>query len=208
MRQSWEDADARNKHLLVSNLVLSLALLLSLGALIGRHEVVTFAPPKLMGVAKIGYNSANENYMKSQAVYFATLIGNVTPSNVEFVADALSGMVEASIYPAVRVKLKALAQDPQFNNASAAVVYAPSSVDYEPSSNKLFVSGTYSTVSSGNTGSPRQLVYELEMEVRDYRPVITFIDSYEGEPHTEKWKEQHKNNPAQSPGAIPQEQAR
>ncbi|TPG92009.1 hypothetical protein EAH72_25175, partial [Pseudomonas caspiana] len=64
---------------------------------------------------KIGWNTADEEYLKSFGLYASVLMGNVTPKNVNFVADSVSAFVDPAIYPEVRKKMFILANDPVFN---------------------------------------------------------------------------------------------
>lgn len=187
LRKTWEDTDSRNKLLIASNIGMVVLCGMMFSKIMSTHEIVTMQPPELSGIAKVGVDSANSEYKKSWALYTATLVGNVTPGNVAFVSDTLSGMLDSKIYPKIRTQIAAMAKDPVFANNSTSLVYEPRSVIYEPTSDKTFVVGEFYTMSAGGRTMTRRMVYEMIVSIQNYRPVITHMDTYEGLPRTEKW---------------------
>lgn len=197
-RKTWEDTDSRNKLLIVSNIGMVFLCGMMFTKIMSTHEIVTMQPPALQGIAKIGVDSANAEYKKSWAIYVATLVGNVTPNNVSFISDTLSGMLDSKIYPKIRTQIAAMAKDPVFANNSTSLVFEPRSVVYEPKTDKVFVSGDLYSLSAGGRTINRRMVYEMIVSIKDYRPVITHLDTYEGHPRTEKWINDRTKNPKDS----------
>ncbi len=186
----WDRTRIANAFLLVSNLVLACAL--SVTAVLGwtRHERLVLVPPQLHDKAMVAYNAASAEYFKAWGLFVATLIGNITPENVDFVADAVSPLFSPKIYPAVRAQILSLAKDPVFGKAAAVNYFAPRQVVYEPSTSRVFVIGDMVVSTFEKIGEIQHVVYEMKFSMRSGLPVIEAFDSYPGtQPHTLKWKE-------------------
>jgi conjugal transfer pilus assembly protein TraE len=160
------------------------------------HERIVLVPPVLEHKADVSWNSANEEYYKSVGLYFAVLIGNITPSNVNFVSKTLASLLDPEIYEQVKVKLKSYSEDLGMNSSNVVNFFSPKNVVFEKDTNKVFVNGTLTTTSSGGNPHFREVVYELSIEIRNGLPIITSLDSYEGtEGHTLEWIKSHPKNP-------------
>lgn len=195
--KTWDMALRNNTGLLVSNVVLSLLLFISVTSNLSNHERIVLTPPHMDKKMEVAWNAASGEYMKSWGLYVATLIGNITPKNVNLVADAMGGFLDPSIYPQVRAQIKSLAEDPVFQRANAINYFAPEQAVYEVDSEKrqkVFVVGQLVTSSfeglqqGARGGDFKWVVYEMSLLMRDGRPVITEFTSYPGnQPHTQKW---------------------
>ena len=71
----------------------------------------------------------------------------------------------------------------------ASISFEGNQIYFEKETGKTFVIGKSSIAGSGGRSNKQQRVFELEMDIQNYSPVITFIDTYEGDPHTLAWKE-------------------
>lgn len=192
MAKTWEDANLKNVFLVGSNFALSCVTAVSVYALLNQHERVVLTPPHLDTAVQVGWNSASAEYLKSYGLYFALLTANVTPKNVSFVIDVLSGALSSRIYPEVRKKLLALSEDPIFRTQGASVRFDPTKVTYEAETNKVFVAGDMATQNAVGRNESRPMVYELVILMKDGKPVIDGLNSYEGsDPHTLRWLETH-----------------
>lgn len=200
MGKTWEASNKISLVLAASNAFLVVLVLMMFYSIMGSKDRIVLTPPHMDRAMSVSWDSASEDYYKSWGLYLATLIGNITPSNVIFVTDTLSSYVDASIYKAVRVKLLALAKDERFAQSDGLSFFSPHAVSFEPSTSKVFVTGglVYTTALSSNKAE-RPVVYEFVMETRDGRPRVLGLDSYEStEPHTLKWIEAHPA-PAKQP---------
>lgn len=182
----------------VSNTCLSVAVLLLTINQLGQHETTRLVPPNLDKAVKVGWSSADDEYLKSFGLYASTLMGNVTPKNVNFVADSVSAFVDPKIYADVRKKMFVLANDPVFSTNAGSVSWNPTDISYEKESNKVFVLGSMEARSA--TGKPVQdyQVVEYVIQMRAGRPWITGMDHYPGSnPKTLKWLQAHPPKPAE-----------
>jgi conjugal transfer pilus assembly protein TraE len=185
--RSWRDLVAKSAVLVFSNAVLAVAVIVLAVIALNKKPVITMTPPNLTAEAQVGAKSANATYLMSWGMYFATMTGNVTPKNVVFVADSIGAIMDPAIYPEVRRQLFALAADPIFSERGGSVTFEVQNVSYDAPSNKVFAVGEQ--VSNSTTGKQKRsrYVYELVIEVRNYQPVITSVDHYQGAARTAKW---------------------
>jgi conjugal transfer pilus assembly protein TraE len=198
MKSTWEAANKGASMMLMSNVVLALAV----GALVvdkmSAHERLVLVPPYIDKAVKVGWKAADAEYMKSFGLYFATLAANVSPKNVTFVADSLSGMVTSRIYPQVRKQLLVLAEDPVFKTTGGSVRFEPDRVMFESDSSKVFVMGNLTTQNAGGRQESEAVTYEMRVEMQAGRPVVDALTHYSGnQPHTLKWLE---SNPKAAEG--------
>ncbi|RMD68835.1 MAG: sex pilus assembly protein [Gammaproteobacteria bacterium] len=186
---TWDRTRIANTFLLVSNLVLASAMAVT--GVLGwtRHERLVLVPPHLQDKAKVAYDAASAEYFKAWGLFVATLIGNITPENVDFVADAVSPLFSSRIYPAVRTQILSLAKDPVFGKAAAVNYFAPRQVVYEPATSRVFVVGDMVVSTFEKVGEIEHVVYEMKFSMQAGLPVIEAFDSYPGtQPHTLKWQ--------------------
>lgn len=190
---TWLSTIKSNVVLLTSNLLLAGGLGVLILDKVSEHERIVLTPPYIDKPMTVAWASADGEYLKAFGLYFVTLTANVTPKNVRFVSDQLSSIVSSSIYPAVQKKLLALASDPAFLNTGASVRFEPSRVQFEPETSKVFVSGEMTTQSAASKAEVLVLTYELVVKMRDGRPVVEAIDSYDGDTaRTRAWVQMHK----------------
>lgn len=187
--QTWTMSTTVTLWMVASNTVLVVLLFITMNRAFSEKERIALVPPYLNERVSVGWNSASEGYYKSWGLYFATLIGNITPSNVDFLIDILSTFLDSEIYTSVRPKLIALSKDPIFMKSGGASFFAPGHITYEPETTKVFVPGTMTMTSYGQ-GQPEQknVIYEFAIHIKDGMPKISYLDSYEGaQPRTLKW---------------------
>lgn len=190
MMGSWEGATKVAAIMAASNVGLVLVALLLAFKMSSMHERVTLVPPHLEKRATIGWNTADAEYMKGFAMWFAMLTGNVTPKSVTVTADILSGFVAPAIYPDVRKQILALAKDPAFNSSGGSVRFDPNDILYEAQSNKVFVLGDTTTQDASGRTNKQNAVVELEIRIENGRPLVTGMWNYPGnEAHTLEWHE-------------------
>lgn len=187
--QTWTMSTSVTLWMVASNSVLVVLLYIVVNDRVSEKERIVLVPPYLNERVSVGWNSASDGYYKAWGLYFATLIGNITPSNVDFIVDVLSTYLDSEIYTSVKPKLIALSKDPVFMKSGGASLFAPGHITYEPETTKVFVPGTM-TVTSYGQSQPEQknVIYEFAIHIKDGVPRISFLDSYEGvQPHTLKW---------------------
>ena len=83
--RGWAATRGQNRMLFGSVSALSLVVLMQTFALLGRDRVVVLVPPELSAETEIARNRAGKDYTKAWGLHVATLIGNVTPGNGDFI---------------------------------------------------------------------------------------------------------------------------
>lgn len=198
-RTTWEDAIKANIALSIANAVLALfaayALVTTLTA--NQRERIVLTPPVVDKTMMVGWDSANEDYLKSFGLYVATLIGNINESNAKFVADNASGFISPSVYPEVRKTILVASESRLFKEAAASTKFTPTSILYEPDTRKVFVSGTMDLLGAGTNNHSEPVTYEMEIRMVAGKPMIFQLVSYaDAAPHTQKWIVDHPPAPA------------
>lgn len=196
--KTWNLAIRNNTGLLVANIILAVALAFSVGANLSTHERVVLIPPHMNEKMEVSWADASAPYYKSFGLYVATLIGNITPRNVQLVADSIGQHLDSSIYAPVRAQILALADDPVFQKSNSVNYFAPDQVVFEAErgkTQKVFVVGRLMSTSYAGAGTgaatvdAKNLVYEIGVRMDGGRPVITEFTSYPGaQAHTAKWR--------------------
>lgn len=196
--QTLELAIRNNIVLLVANVLMAICLVMSVAVNLSVHERIVLVPPYMDKKMDVSWKSANADYYKAWGLYATTLVGNVTPKTVNFVADAIGFLLHPSIYPKIRAQIKSLADDPVFQKANAINYFVPHDITYEVDADKkqkVFVAGQLITSSfeapnalTGARSDYKSVIYEMTFESSDGRPVIVDMTSYPGnQPHTIKW---------------------
>lgn len=171
----------------VANVFLSWKLMTSM-------ERLTLLPANPTEHMTVERSAASRSYLESWAVYFTNILGSVTPSNAQSIADYVGKHVDQRIWHAVRAQVLAVVDDPQYNRINAFNMFVPKRVLYEPDTNKTFVEGTLTTLSyrAVNLAVGITATYEMEIEIRNGLPVVTQLNSYAGSPRTAQWISRNK----------------
>jgi len=112
----------------------------------------------------------------------AQLLGNVTPGNADFVKRSIAPVLAPSIYQDTMNALFQQVEQIKLDRVSTRL--DPREVIYEPKTGKVFITG-YS-VAAGPAGKEERdtRTYEFIIRVHNYQPLVTYIDTYRGAPHT------------------------
>ncbi|MDH3662407.1 MAG: type IV conjugative transfer system protein TraE [Alphaproteobacteria bacterium] len=177
--QDWSGTKALNRWLLGSVAALSLVVLMQTFALLGRDRVVVLVPPELSAEAEIARSQANHDYTKAWGLHIASLIGNVTPGNHQFIKDSVYPLLAPAIHAEVTTIIER--QLDQLDRDRVSLRFEPRRVVQKD--NRVFVFGYGVTTAVGSTaGERKKRTYEVELEIERHRPVIRHLMTYEGEP--------------------------
>ena len=173
----------QSAHLLVLVMV-ACNIVLALGLLF-RDTVVTVVPWTLSGEAEVTKDDASQNYKESWGMAIALLLGNVQPATVDFIADRIKPLLSPEIYHEAVDALYSNAQI--LREERVTLRFEPRSVTYEKTSGRVFVSGySYSRLGTSMDEEKRhERTFEIGLEIAEYAPVITYIDTYTGKARTE-----------------------
>ena len=173
----------QSAHLLVLVMV-ACNIVLALGLLF-RDTVVTVVPWTLSGEAEVTKDDASQNYKESWGMAIALLLGNVQPATVDFIADRIKPLLAPEIYHEAVDALYSNAQI--LREERVTLRFEPRRVTYEKTSGRVFISGySYSRLGTSMDEEKRhERTFEIGLEIAEYAPVITYIDTYTGKARTE-----------------------
>ena len=181
-KKNWAQAmrDNAGKNIIIAALVIA-----NLCAVVGwfnTEKTVVLVPPMHDERLEISVTQASVGYKKAWALTVSELAGNVTPGNADLVLKALGDLLSPSAYRTIASELAAQVND--IKRDSLTVSFEPRQILYEPPTQKVFVTGQFS--SKGVSGSPIEAVrtYELTVDIRFGRPWITSFKPYAGMPAT------------------------
>lgn len=193
---------AMSMALMLSNIILAAGLVYAYASMAGARERIVLVPPMLDEKVEIAWNSANKEYIKSFGMYIATMVGNIQPKSSTVVLDAVSAFMDPFIYTEFRRQLMTLMEDPVFKASGSVISFLPNSIQYEADTNRVFVTGTLITATSGAQKYQKQVTYEMSISIREGRPWVSHFLSYEGSiPRTVSW---HVNRNSREGAEIPE----
>jgi conjugal transfer pilus assembly protein TraE len=174
--------------LLGANLLLGVAVL-------SRREVVVLVPPSLDNRVKISLSRADRKYQESWALFFALLLGNITPQNLQFTLNEVEKYLAPSIYHDLINQIYEQAKG--IKEADIATSFVPRELVYDGKTNHVLVKGQMEM--RGAFGKPQDMgkIFEFGIAVHNYYPQITYLDAYSKKP---------KEKPKEKPNAKPQSQ--
>jgi len=152
--------------------------------LLSQNPVVTIVPPAMAEQGWVDSNAASESYTEAWALYVASVVGNVNPQTATMIRSSLEPLLSNDIYQDVINAVES--QVAQIRQDRVVIKFEPKEVLREKqNSNKFFVVGR--TLMTGPNGKPirSNTTYEVELEIRNYKPVITYLTTYSGRPKTE-----------------------
>ena len=185
---TWLSLHASNRFFKILCLFLMTLNLVTLIGWLKKDNVVILVPPGLSEKSEIAKNTAAEGYKKAWGMYAATLLGNVTPENADFVLESFSTMVTGEIRTLVIEQIAADLETLKQEKVSTS--FEIRRVTYEPESDKVFVSGRNHMAGLGGHAPATEQTFEFKIDVKQYSPIITQMATYEGGPKLLKMLEQ------------------
>ncbi|MFC6674120.1 TraE/TraK family type IV conjugative transfer system protein [Marinobacterium aestuariivivens] len=181
--KTWEGIQNENRwsRVFIAGLVAIVLVLSTL--LFSKKTIVTIQPFTLHDEAWVTADDASVGYKEAWGFALAQLFGNVTPASVGFIKDRIDRLLSPAIYNDVINVLEVQSQ--QIINDRVSIRFEPRFVEYEQKTGKVFVYGYSFTKGMSNEAEVRNdRTYEFELEISNYVPVIEYMDTYEGRPHT------------------------
>tara|TARA_R110002051_G_scaffold299268_1_gene366396 strand:- start:5614 stop:6237 length:624 start_codon:yes stop_codon:yes gene_type:complete len=188
LSRTWNGALTENRWHRLINLVFAVALVLALVKAFTVDTIVTIKPYTLNEDAWVSQNQSSQSYKESWGMLLASLTGNVTPGSVNFVKERIEPLLSPQIYRDVMEALEVQALS--IRRDRVTMRFEPRAVEYEPESDVVFVYGN--SYVQGATGDPvpEERTYEYIIDIRNYAPVVTHIETYSGRPRTERVRQQ------------------
>lgn len=191
----WESTKTANVVLLLGAAVMSVANIMLASALLHTKVQRELIPPRLDQQVRVGYASADAAYYKSWGLYVAELVGNISPGNASFVADALGRLFTSS--DAQHVRTQVLAEGHSLEQNGSVMYFKAKKLVYDPATATVFVTGMQRQLSpDGSALSSQQFTYQMQVQIVEGQPVLTGLVAYPGEAHTKAWLAGHPKVPA------------
>lgn len=178
-----------NVWFFLGNVALTVAVVALALRITAFEQRVVLVPMSVPTKMTVGWDSASDDYYQSIGLTTAMLIGNITPSNVEYVKTTLGKFLAPEIYPGVKAKLDKLAKDPLFNATNTTNHFSPSRAVFESETGKVFVVGSLVVSGAVQYAKTSTVTYEIGIRIVNGTPLIVSLDSYESDqPRTLAWK--------------------
>lgn len=191
----WESTKTANVVLLIAVGAMAVAnVMLSLDLMRTKVER-ELIPPRLDQQVRVGYASADAAYYKSWGLYVAELVGNISPGNANFVAEALGRLFTSS--DAQHVRTQVLAEGHSLQQNGSVMYFKAKELVYDPDTQTVFVTGTQRQISpDGSSLSAQEFTYQMQVKIVQGQPVLTGLTAYPGSAHTKAWLAGHPKMPA------------
>ncbi|TAG49801.1 MAG: hypothetical protein EAZ30_02910 [Betaproteobacteria bacterium] len=191
--KSW---DGMRIELVIYRYIIAALLLIVVLTLFGwlrKDQSTVLAPPTITEQMEIGRNKASSGYKKSWGLFTATMLGNLTPGNADFVLKSLEDLFAPETYGELR---RRLASDLEtLKKEQVSVSFEPSLVTYESATDKVFIAGRSIIEGLGGKTDRFQRTYEFCVRQINGKPVVTRFRSYVGEPHVlSYWASKNKQD--------------
>ena len=160
--------------------VLAVACLILSQAAASKKPVVVLVPQNLQEQGSVSENAASASVKKAWGLTVATLVGNVTPGNVDFVEQSLEGMLAPQLYHSMLLDIHEQAES--IRGGDITLSFVPAGVYFQNSKNIVFVTGDTTRTSRFGTPEHGRRTFEFVIDVSDYRPSIVEWDAYTGGP--------------------------
>lgn len=168
--------------LLVSNIILVI--------LVQRSQTVVLVPPALKTEAKVCLKHADRPYLEAWGLFFAMLMGNVTPRNIDFIVQSLQQYMSPGIYQELTQEM--FEQAKSIKESSLTLSFNAQEVVYDEATKRVKVRGQ--SVLRGTHGKPETMnrTYDMAIEIRNYGPVLTDVSAVDHTISAEERQERQK----------------
>lgn len=184
---SWQGTQLENRFHRITSLLLAAALVV-VGALLWHVErTVVLVPPVLEGEVTIAREYASQEVEEAWAMHVALLLGNVTPESADRLFEIISPLLESTLRRDLQRDM--LDQVEEIRREKVAMRFTPRQVAYDTATGHAYVTGEHITEGPGAKPVRVERTYEVAVEFRNYRPLITYLDAYPGGPKLPSDKE-------------------
>lgn len=180
---TFDGMRGENKFLRLSIVALMVLMVVQFWSTASKDEVVAIVPPTMSEKGWVSQTDSSSTYSDAWVLYVAMMLGNVTPDNAEVVKSAIGPILDPEIYQNVMTVLSDQIQSIRKDRVSMA--FQPDKVLRDSEKPNLFyVTGR--AVTEGPTGEKSRTArtYEVELSIKDFKPVIEWLSTYTGAPRT------------------------
>lgn len=187
---SIEEATRENQYLKYLAILESIALILSFIVLGGKEVVVVQQPNGLTKDITVSEDKGSDSYKEQWALSMAELIGNVTPSNADFIENRIIAYFEPGLFQKMKTDIEE--QVLTLKHEQATISFLPKSIIYEPKTGFVYVNGNKEIHSYGVKSKQITWTMEFGIRVLNYLPVVYHFDAYSGLPKTKEVRDLEK----------------
>ncbi|MFZ6765064.1 TraE/TraK family type IV conjugative transfer system protein [Pseudoroseomonas sp. WGS1072] len=189
--RSWEGTRRLNNMMAVALAAQSLAIA-GLGLLVLRQDrTVTMVPPDFKQEVSVRRGTADPAFLESWAAYFASVLGNVTPGNTDFVRRSVEGLLCPDIYHEVVTAIER--ESLQMRQDRVSTRFEARRVLHERSTGRTFVQGQQVVESVTGSQARNDRTFEFRIQIRDFKPELCGLSSYAGLPRTQDVLDRENN---------------
>lgn len=178
-------ASLRTENVLYRTLVpvLVIANVISMAGWLAKDRVTTLVPPSLSEAVSVSKRTADAGYKKAWGLYVASLLGNVSPGNADFVIESLQLLMSPRVFATLK---QSVANDVEMiKKDGVSISFEQKQVLYERGTDKVFVIGRTGISNAAGTVTKFDRVFEVRVSIDNGQPQIVELDSYQGRPRTE-----------------------
>lgn len=189
-RQTWANTVGQKNAFQVTTLALTATVVMLSILLFTKDKTIVLVPPVINESVELSQKTAASGFKKTWGLYLAGLIGNVKPGNADLIVTELQSLMRPDVLQAFK---SALAQQlEQIRRDQLSVEFEATQIYYEKESDRVFVLGKSNITGPLGKSGKFQRVFEFGIEVKSFAPVVTFLDTYEGDPHTTAWRDREE----------------
>ncbi len=178
-------ASLRTENVLYRTLVpvLVIANVISMAGWLSKDRVTTLVPPTLSEAVSVSKRNADAGYKKAWGLYVASLLGNVSPGNADFVIESLQLLMSPRVFSNLK---QSVASDVEMiKKDGVSVSFEQKQVLYEKETDKVFIIGRTGISNSAGTVTKFDRVFEVRVSIDNGQPQVIELDSYQGKPRTQ-----------------------
>lgn len=193
VRRSYQDLEKSKKTMLTSNIVLSIALLMSIGYSFTKTSEKIITPMEFHEPIIINGEKANAGYQKQFAWTLAANIGNIDSRNVEFVTERVLEFLSPFLRSQLSGTLKQEAQILKVRGVKQS--FQIDDIFYNDFHDVVFVTGQKTLENKSGKTDRTRWTYEFRIQPKSGFPRVTHFDAYKGVPNVETQGEEYKVSP-------------
>jgi conjugal transfer pilus assembly protein TraE len=167
--RDWKTALAENFFLRSLCLLLALGLILN-ATFLKKNERIIVSPPEIQREFWVESNRASPEYLEQMGVFFATLGGNLSPSNAAYNVKFLSSYIPPDVYSDVKSELAAQAHYIAKNNITQA--FFPVSVKVLDGDGRVFVEGDVIRNIGTTRISKEKMVFNIKLRMKNFKVML------------------------------------
>jgi conjugal transfer pilus assembly protein TraE len=176
--KTWRGSIQENKWHRFVSIGLLLCNLFLIHGIMNKREVITLVPPNLNEEVHISESSASQGYKNAWALFVSSLVGNVTPRNIDFIVDSIGRLFAPEVF--VQVEESLFEQATEIRRQNVSISFQPSRIDFSSRENLIWVRGHTEIHGARGTSTRDSRTYEVGIEIINYRPQVTHFLVFDG----------------------------